>query len=237
MTTIWMYWESPAGTTKPEYLDLCLQTIEMHKGILDLVVLDEASVRNYIPDLRADIDRLSLVHRSDYYRSRLIYRHGGVWLDADVIAMRPLQELIEYLGTEEVAFYGRGDSNLSINCFVGRRGAACLEDWMLRQDQLLHQGREIPWNGLGKDSLVEASRHHSYASMPFGRISPIPWQKWKWVVSRRRSPKPFLVEDPIVFMLYNKFLVDELAGFSKEELLRSNMLVSKLFRLALGTDS
>jgi hypothetical protein len=35
-------------------------------------------------------------------------------------------------------------------------------------------------------------------------------------------------------MLYNKFLAQELAVLSEHEILRGNMLLSKLFRIALG---
>lgn len=237
MQHIWMYWETSPGKEKPPYLDLCLETINRWRGDLETHVLSESTIRDYLPGLRKDAERLSLNHRSDYYRSRLVHRYGGIWLDADLIALGPLDGFFEFLGDGDVAFYGRGMSNLSANCFVGRKDSACLEDWMVEQDRIMDEGADIPWNGLGKASLVNASQRHPFNIMPVERIAPIPWQKWKWLMSRRRSPARFLEADPIVFMLYNKYLAEELAGRSKRELLEGNMLISKLFGLALGRDT
>jgi hypothetical protein len=54
------------------------------------------------------------------------------------------------------------------------------------------------------------------------------------LLSRGRSPRRYLRADPIVFMLYNKFLHGAFDGMSASDILKSDMLISKLFRLALG---
>jgi hypothetical protein len=231
---VWMYWETPPGRTKPAYLDLCLETIERRSEELSLRLLNEATVGDFLPDLRPEASRLTLVHRSDYYRSRLVHRYGGIWLDADLIALRPLRELLEGWHDKDVALYGRGESNVSIGCFAGVPGSPLLTEWMKRQDEALDAGGEIPWNGLGKDPLVTASMNHEYHRLPVNRIAPLPWQDWKKLLSRWRSPRRYLRADPIVFMLYNKFLHDAFNGLSASEILESDMLISKLFRFALG---
>lgn len=236
MRNIFMYWETPPGGSKPAYLNLCLQTVEYWKGEFELNILDEVTVHDFLPGLRPEVAGLSLNHKSDYFRSRLVHRYGGIWLDADVIAMKPLDELLGFLDNDVAAFYGRGRSNLSANCFAAHPGSSVLAEWMRLQDQALDGEASIPWNGLGKGPLVEATTDSSYAVIPFNRIAPIRWQKWRLLLSKWRSPRRYLRDDPIVFMLYNKFLHDAFDNMSADQILEGDMLISKLFRIALGMD-
>lgn len=237
MNDIWMYWETPAGGTRPPYLDLCLKTIEKHRGAWRLRYLDEVTVGQFLPDLRPEVAGPSLNHKSDYIRPRLVHHHGGLWLDADVIALRPLGDLADMLGDREAAFYGRHESDLSANCFIGRSGSPILKRWMELQDAVIDSGDPVQWNGFGKHALVEAASGSEYRMLPHERIAPLRWQHWKRLRSNWRSPKPYLSSDPILYMLYNHFLHDAFGDMNEAEILDSNMLISKLFRLALGAES
>jgi hypothetical protein len=232
---VWMYWETPSGRTKPAYLDLCLETIERHGEGLSLHALNEAAIRDFLPDLRPEVSRLTPNHRSDYYRSRLVHKYGGIWLDADLIALRPLRELLEGWNGKDVAVYGRPSGNLSAGCFAAVPGSPLLTEWIERQDETLDVEEEMPWNALGKYSLVAASMNHDYHPLPVDRIAPLPWQDWMKLLSKWRSPRRYLRADPIVFMLYNKFLHGAFDGMSASDILESDMLISKLFRMALGS--
>ena len=77
---IFLYWECKQGCKKPEYLDLCLETIKKHNPDISIYVLDEISVRELLPDLRNDYEfnDLCIAHKTDYIRSRLLYKYGGV---------------------------------------------------------------------------------------------------------------------------------------------------------------
>ncbi len=67
--TIWMYWETPPGGSRPVYLDLCLEIIKKRQGSFSLKLLDEQSVTNYI-DLPKNIRHpaLPLDRKADYIR-------------------------------------------------------------------------------------------------------------------------------------------------------------------------
>ena len=91
ISTVWAYWETLPGTSKPSHIELCHRALELNRG---------ADVQFHLigPD---DIPALGLqlhegwrtlkepAHRADYLRVALLYKYGGFWVDSDLINIRP----------------------------------------------------------------------------------------------------------------------------------------------------
>jgi len=227
-----MYWQTQEGRRRPPYLDLCLSTIERWKGGLRLHVLDLATVESYLPGLPPRAFELSPNHFSDFIRSRLLYRYGGMWLDADVIALRPLEELLGLRGSYGTLLYGEEGKNISANFVASSPGSPLMGTWMHRQDSVL-EVENPAWNAFGKAALVDAATGHAHKTLSRSLIAPLPWQEWRKLLSMWPRPSRYLRDDPYLFMLYNKFLSEALADVGVQELLRGRTLISKLFRIAL----
>jgi hypothetical protein len=86
---------------------LCHDTVRKHCGA-DFVVniLNDKTIHNYLPNLRQDIDQLSIPQKADYYRLKLLNTYGGIWLDSDIIVMQNLLPIIDKL--RQVDFVGFG---------------------------------------------------------------------------------------------------------------------------------
>src|ERR1051325_9967792 len=69
---IWGYWENKPGVKRPEYINLCFDTFYKHNKGFDIRILNEKSVYDYLPDMRRDINTLSLAHKCDYIRILLL---------------------------------------------------------------------------------------------------------------------------------------------------------------------
>jgi hypothetical protein len=92
---LWSYWQTKPNSQMPEYIKLCFDTMKKHcSSNYEIIILDEKSVYQYLPNLRKDLEELSLAHKTDYIRVALLYNYGGLWLDADTIVMNNLQEII-----------------------------------------------------------------------------------------------------------------------------------------------
>jgi hypothetical protein len=61
----------------------CLDSITKAMPDYDVVVHGAADMDELVPESG------SLVERTNLYRTRLLYRHGGWWVDADCYALRP----------------------------------------------------------------------------------------------------------------------------------------------------
>jgi len=239
---VWMYWEDVPGRVRPPYLGLCADTIrrQLAPG-MTLHVLDEESVFDWLPDLDATAwKRLAVpAQRADYARTRLVYRHGGLWMDADCIAMRTLDELTGYVRDLDLASWGADvQGRFFNNLFVGRAGAPMLERWIESQDAVLASNDNwdrLPWAALGSDPVYPFLRDVSYANIPASKVAPVLWYGWRRFLSPFQSPAKVLATSPVTVMLWNKGMGPLLATRSAEELLGSKILLARLLRIALGT--
>jgi hypothetical protein len=114
----------------------CLDSIRRHSGA-ELVVLDGQSVFDWI-DLPEDIVRkwkegkMKAAHFADICRVELLYRHGGVWMDATSYLDAPFPE---WLWEADFFVYQGGDTLKGAyggiqNCFIrGAKDAYLLKVW------------------------------------------------------------------------------------------------------------
>ena len=98
---LFRYWQPPASGT-PGYLPMCLETQEKNaaRGATP-VLLDWESCLDWVPDRDSlwaiskpraegkstDLESRRIAIFSDLLRLRLLHRHGGVWMDADTLAL------------------------------------------------------------------------------------------------------------------------------------------------------
>lgn len=117
---IFTYWENKNGRTKPySHINLCFETMKKHLGNnpkYNFIILNEKTIKDYLPNLRNDMDSLLIAQKVDYYRVALLNKYGGIWLDADTIIMRDLGEIFDKLdeGYDFIGFGCTGDI-----CFNG----------------------------------------------------------------------------------------------------------------------
>ena len=240
---IWMYWEDLPGRRRPPYLDVCLETIHHHKGDAEVRLLDEESILRWLPDLAPEIWRRfpNPMYRSDYARTRLVHRHGGLWLDCDVIAVSSLDPIFDALETDELVGWG-GDleGRFYNNLFAGRPGGALLEEWIRQQDEVAERVGDqgtLSWGALGQDIIWPLARRSSYRDLPSRRIAPIPWYAWRQLLSRVASPAIVLAHRPITVMLWNSAMAPFVGDLSRNDVLGGRMLLSRLLRIGLGTST
>ena len=72
-----MYWENKSGETKPIYLDLCYKTIVKNCPNFKVHLLNENTVKHFLPHLRKDLntklERIPM--KTDYIRYNLLYHY------------------------------------------------------------------------------------------------------------------------------------------------------------------
>ncbi|MBR5257113.1 MAG: hypothetical protein IKV62_10120 [Bacteroidales bacterium] len=130
--TLWLQGEEQA----PPLVRACLDSIRKHSGG-ELVVLDEHTLTDWIdiPDTilrKWKEGRMRPAHFSDFCRVELLYRHGGVWMDATDYLDAPLPE---WLWEADFFVYKGGDVAMGAysgiqNCFIrGAKGAYLLIIW------------------------------------------------------------------------------------------------------------
>jgi mannosyltransferase OCH1-like enzyme len=99
-------WKSK--TDIPEYLEQCRQSIRKHAPDFDYLFFDDEEMMHFMnetfgrdfPHLKEKFHRLpTKIQKIDFFRYALLYHHGGVYLDMDIILEHPLSELISFMSS------------------------------------------------------------------------------------------------------------------------------------------
>jgi len=91
---IWMYWEhgEPHLEHHQGYNTLCVRAWRQLNPTWEVNLLNATTAVQHIPEFKRWLHILSVQTRSDILRLSLLERYGGVWVDASVLPMRPLDD-------------------------------------------------------------------------------------------------------------------------------------------------
>jgi hypothetical protein len=134
--TVWMLWYQGLDTA-PLVVKRCVESwIRENRG-WNVVVLNSESLTQYVtPDLPPEkLARLDRTKQSNLIRLQLLSDYGGVWADATVLCLRPLDEWIdECVASGFFAFVLPESSNrmLSNWLLASRRQCPIVEQWRRR---------------------------------------------------------------------------------------------------------
>jgi len=233
---VWVYWQG----YKAPYIDLCITTIKKYSNGLNFVLLDDNSITKYL-NLPATYTKLSVVHRADYIRVALIHKYGGIWLDADTIVLKPLIKYTKFLDKYKFLSFGKPRSPQTA-IVAGRSDSAILFWWFNYIHRKINESN-ITWGDLGPialKSILKNAQHvnnlkrdREYYNIPPEYCAPIPCKDWKRFLSNRVIENDIVPKNVGFVMLYNRFMKYKLGRYDKDYLLKSDILISKLFRRSL----
>jgi mannosyltransferase OCH1-like enzyme len=229
---IWVYWENKETKRTPDHIKKCLETIEKHSGNANLVVLDETSKE--VKDIISyDFPDVELALKADVIRANLLYKFGGICVDADVIVLKDLSKLLDmlidgktFVGFEDDPFHAR------LGIMAGSPNSQITKLWVRMQVERLKQPWSLHWTALGCDLLWKATKAYpeEYVGVDMKLFYPIPWTKSETFFTEL---DPYLYgEDLYGVQLFGKMTFKRLVATNLNELLNSDMLISKFFRKA-----
>lgn len=156
-TAVFTFWE-PRERLVP-YVGLCMKTWRDALSAHDIVVLDRSNLAQHLggdPFDMAMLQRLPLSMQKDAIMIAVLHRHGGVFLDADTIAVAGIEPLLAGLAQYDLVMFG---SHLAV--MAARAQAPLLARWqeaIRGRLSALEQRRRpftaIAWNYLGNDVLT-----------------------------------------------------------------------------------
>jgi hypothetical protein len=104
--TIWLYWKDRG--TIPDFVQLCIETIEHNRGGFEVRVLYEDDVDKYVSRIELPVRWSSLMpaQQKDSLMNALLARYGGVALDATMVLFKPLDAWWDEMLTKGAFFRG-----------------------------------------------------------------------------------------------------------------------------------
>ena len=116
---VWLLWMQ-GWSSAPFIVDRVRHSWELHNPGYQVLLLDSDSVRTHLP--QADYmwdDRIQVAARSDIVRVSLLAKYGGVWADASMLCMQPLDSwLPASLRASPVFMYHSGQTSMPCSWFI-----------------------------------------------------------------------------------------------------------------------
>lgn len=132
---IWIYWESEK---EQPLVEICIKKIQFTLHNYEVNILNNKSLKDFLPDIPDKKKNLPIANYSDYIRLDLLRQYGGVWIDASML----LTENLDWIFTLEndyhpdiIGFYSDFFSNdleypILENWFIAAsKGNHFIEDW------------------------------------------------------------------------------------------------------------
>jgi hypothetical protein len=229
----------------------------------NLVFLNEKTVRGYLPNLRSDFDNLKIAQKVDYYRIALLYKYGGIWIDADIIVMRDFDPIFQKLeeGYDYVGFgctgyecsYGyfrpsnwvmgaKKNSILMAKCLEKLNKKLDLRNVSQEQnDSTYHDyGKIILWDSLDELKPSEYNYYHFTSEHDGARDNNRNWIHIDNFFSTNKTE--FLNEKKLLFVvLYNSEIASDpkykwVYDCDESRLLNGNEWICSLYRKSLNVN-
>ncbi|SDS13642.1 Capsular polysaccharide synthesis protein [Brevibacterium sandarakinum] len=236
METIWLYWENVYSASMPDYIQLCMETIEAQAGDWDVVLLTPENVREHISGLRDDFfDIPEVAHKADYIRGAVLEQCGGLWMDIDTIALRPLSLITDLLPLHGAVFYGWQSFQPSIGLIASEPGHPLIAQWKARMDVALDSGLSQKWSGIGYDLLWPLAKTIPYTHIAHTICAPTHYTETAKFVENL-EPDEVLKAETVVMQLYNKMFFKIYGSMGRDEILGSDSLIAKCFAIGLQAD-
>ena len=262
---LFIFWQNIHNKKRPVYLDLCYETIIKNcSDSFNIVLMDYKNVSHYLPNIRDDLmtKLKSIPMQTDYIRYSLLYTYGGVWLDFDTIVIKDIKPIYNLL--KQYDFIGFGCYYDDASC-IRNTGRPVPANWtlmvrpqnilfkniLLLCDRLLdaHDSEYFAQNYhiLGKELITKAIKltqeqddtwsYYHYPSKCLERDSHGEKLRNNILVSDRDIDTS-CIDEYYFIPIYNTSpgFPEWFKELDKEQLLSSNMLISKLYRLSgVGT--
>ncbi|CAE7382382.1 unnamed protein product [Symbiodinium necroappetens] len=111
------------------------------------VLINDQNVKKWIPDLPEEYFRMPApAPKSDLIRYALLYHHGGLYMDADFVAVKDMDPILALLHTHDfVSYQEKGEPGqvcsaaFSSNLIGGRRGSPVFKFLWERQKEKLRK--------------------------------------------------------------------------------------------------
>jgi hypothetical protein len=178
---IFTFWEPEESLTP--YLHLCLKTWERRLPQYEIIILNYSNIDNYIPPGTYDISLLkkfTLMMQKDAVMVAVLAEQGGIFMDADTIALRDIQPIIEKLDETEAVMF-------STHCafLAARPRSYLLKLWLKNiQNKMLHlpdNGRDLknlPWDFFSNSALESAMDEIIMSNKLAGAIQQYAVDSW-----------------------------------------------------------
>lgn len=128
---------------------------------------------------------------SNKFRYKLLKNKGGIWVDADIICLRPFNFEKEYVfASERVERQSKWDFDLParpVGCVIKSPKQSKIIDYCLQESEKFNSKR-VEWGKIGTRLVGKAVEKFNMQEFvaPFWKFCPISWWNWRALISENK---------------------------------------------------
>jgi hypothetical protein len=253
---VWTYWDIIEPATEiPSYIMLCFDTFKKHlttDNNYELHILNKDNIKLYLPDL-PNLDFLKIAQKTDYIRICLLYKYGGLWLDADTIILKDLSIIFDKLNDYDFVGFGctgykciNGYPKPSNWALASRKHSILMKHCMDKLNFIINNydlntldyhtmGKHVIWNSINElQTSINYKYYHFSAEYDGTRDKELKWIHTDNHIALHNTE--FINEPLLLFVfLENSKLskIKEISNINKNDLLYGKYFLSHLFKKSL----
>lgn len=109
--TIWIY---NSFRNNSPLIQICIDLIfRYNKKKFNIQLINDQNINYYIPNLYSNIDKISYYLKIQYIKYYLLYNYGGIWIEPDTLLFKNLNIICEKLIYYDFITFGCNYNNLS----------------------------------------------------------------------------------------------------------------------------
>ena len=209
---------------------------------------------NYLPELKEknfNFEKLLIAQKVDYYRILLLYKYGGLYIDADTLVLRDPIEIIEKLKDYDFVGFGctgkkcnYGYSKPSNGIMASRPKSKLIHRVLKNIENKLNKydkskkwnyfdlGKYIIWEELEKLIKKENYKYYHYSNDYDGtRDINGNWVNTPILFSNKKLVYKY--PNKMLFIVMYNSEMSNFKNISEEKLLNSNMNITNFFKQSL----
>lgn len=227
---VWAYWTG----YKPPVIELCLETLK--KNSPTVRILDDSywTSGDYTGEIPVEeILKMKPYRRADILRAWLLFKHGGVWVDADCIVFRDLRELMDLIKDKEYIAYKVNKTKICSALIATKSESSVAKEVWKAIVHRLKQPNRLGYMSLGPSLLKRVFRR-------------VGWDKIKLIEKELVHPyygtegRKFILTDDLytphanayAYMLTRRTL-NPFRKYTRQQLMDSPSVLGQLLRRAL----
>lgn len=147
---VFLYWHGKEFRLIKMLRDLVYQHSNRGKNY-QVHLLTQNNLIDYIDYIPDNFYNLSLNHQSDFIRAAVICKHGGIYLDSDVIVMNNLKDLFDDIENHNAFFIRENGKDVMPSVFGSKPNTPHMKRWLSDCINLIESGKNLGWTAFVSD--------------------------------------------------------------------------------------
>jgi hypothetical protein len=247
---LWIYWDNIDGKNHSA-IELCYKTVIRHcSKSFNIIKLNKNDILKWLPELieyQEYIDKLQIAHKVDVYRIMLLYKYGGLYIDADIIVLRDPIEIIYKLCKHEFVGFGCTGNKCSYGyktpsnaMLASRAGSILMGNVSKHLLKKIKEKDKFEYFDLGKYVIweeihnIKDYEYYHYSNNYDGTRD----KHGNWITSDiifSNTPIEYTNVDNMIFLMwYNSNVTDDIKTMTVDDLMNKDCNFTKYIKKSLN---